>query len=61
MLKPHVVAVGGGHGLAATIRAARRYAGRYIPFVGAPLGALQNAGVTKGIGKRALAYYGVER
>jgi uncharacterized protein (DUF697 family) len=42
-------------------RLARRYAGRYIPFVGAPLGALQNAGVTKGIGKRALAYYGVER
>jgi uncharacterized protein (DUF697 family) len=42
-------------------RLARRYAGRYIPFVGAPLGALQNAGVTKAIGKRALAYYGVER
>lgn len=44
-----------------TKRLARRYAGRYIPFVGAPLGALQNAGVTKAIGKRALAYYGVER
>ena len=42
-------------------RLARRYAGRYIPFVGAPLGALQNAGVTKAIGKRALAYYGVQR
>jgi EcsC protein family len=42
-------------------RLARRYAGRYIPFVGAPLGALQNAGVTKRIGKLALAYYGGPR
>ncbi|MGH9231662.1 MAG: gluconeogenesis factor YvcK family protein, partial [Acidimicrobiales bacterium] len=33
MLKPHVVAVGGGHGLAATIRAARRYAGRTTAVV----------------------------
>jgi uncharacterized protein (DUF697 family) len=39
-------------------RLARRYAGRYIPFVGAPLGALQNAGVTKALGRQALAYYG---
>ena len=38
-------------------RLARRYAGRLIPFVGAPLGALQNGGVTKDIGKLALAYY----
>ena len=30
---PHVVAVGGGHGLAATIRAARRYAGRTTAVV----------------------------
>jgi hypothetical protein len=42
-------------------RLARRYAGRYIPFVGAPLGALQNAGVTKHVGKLALAYYGGKR
>lgn len=31
--KPRVVAVGGGHGLAATIRAARRYAGRVTAVV----------------------------
>ena len=30
---PHVVAVGGGHGLAATIRATRRYAGRTTAVV----------------------------
>jgi uncharacterized cofD-like protein len=33
VLKPQVVAVGGGHGLAATIRAARRYAGRTTAVV----------------------------
>jgi hypothetical protein len=38
-------------------RLARRYAGRFIPFVGAPLGALQNAGATKRIGKLAMSYY----
>jgi hypothetical protein len=38
-------------------RLARRYAGRFIPFVGAPLGALQNAGVTKEIGKLAMSFY----
>jgi len=32
-MKPHVVAVGGGHGLAATIRAVRRYAGRTTAVV----------------------------
>jgi EcsC protein family len=39
-------------------RLARRYAGRLIPFVGAPLGAIQNAGATKDVGRRALDYYG---
>jgi hypothetical protein len=39
-------------------RLARRYAGRYIPFVGAPLGAWQNSYATKQVGKLALAYYG---
>jgi hypothetical protein len=39
-------------------RLARRYAGRYIPLIGAPLGALQNAGVTKRLGRQALEYYG---
>jgi hypothetical protein len=38
-------------------RMARRYAGRLIPFVGAPLGALQNGGATKELGKLALSYY----
>jgi hypothetical protein len=41
-------------------RLARRYAGRFIPLIGAPLGALQNGGVTKDLGRRALAYYGGE-
>ena len=39
-------------------RLARRFAGRLIPFVGAPIGALQNGGVTKQLGRRALRYYG---
>jgi hypothetical protein len=39
-------------------RLARRYAGRLIPFIGAPLGAIQNASATKEVGKRALRYYG---
>jgi hypothetical protein len=39
-------------------RLARRYAARYIPLIGAPLGALQNAGATKNVGRLAMAYYG---
>jgi hypothetical protein len=38
-------------------RMARRYAGRYIPLIGAPIGAIQNAGATRLIGRRALSYY----
>jgi hypothetical protein len=38
-------------------RVARRYAGRFIPLIGAPLGALQNAGATKEVGKRAMSFY----
>jgi hypothetical protein len=38
-------------------RLARRYAGRLIPFIGAPIGAIQNGGVTKDLGRRALDYY----
>jgi hypothetical protein len=38
-------------------RMARKYAGRYVPLIGAPLGAMQNAGVTKELGRRTLAYY----
>ena len=39
-------------------RTIRRGLGRMIPFVGAPIGALQNGGATKEVGRRALAYYG---
>ncbi len=39
-------------------RVAKRYAGRLIPFLGAPISAVQNAGATKELGRRALAYYG---
>ena len=38
-------------------RTARHYAGRLIPFIGAPVGAIQNGNATKAIGKLALAYY----
>jgi uncharacterized protein (DUF697 family) len=38
-------------------RMARRYAGRLIPFIGAPIGAIQNAAATKQIGRLALSYY----
>jgi uncharacterized protein (DUF697 family) len=39
-------------------RIARRYAGRLVPLIGSPIGAVQNAGATKELGRRALAYYG---
>ena len=39
-------------------RIARRYAGRLVPLIGSPIGAVQNAAVTKELGKKALAYYG---
>src|SRR5829696_2136758 len=39
-------------------RMARRYAGRLIPFIGAPIGAMQNGSVTTQLGRRALDYYG---
>jgi hypothetical protein len=38
-------------------RMARRYAGRLIPLIGAPLGAIQNGSATKEIGRLALDYY----
>jgi hypothetical protein len=38
-------------------RMARRYAGRLIPFIGAPIGAMQNGSVTKQLGERSLSYY----
>lgn len=42
-------------------RLARRYAGRLIPLLGAPIGAVQNAAATKELGSKALAYYGGSR
>jgi EcsC protein family len=39
-------------------RMARRYAGRLVPLLGAPLGAVQNGAATKDLGRRALKYYG---
>jgi hypothetical protein len=38
-------------------RMARRYAGRLIPFIGAPLGAIQNGSSTKELGELAVGYY----
>jgi EcsC family protein len=38
-------------------RLARRFAGRLIPLIGAPIGAIQNGNVTKQLGQRALQYY----
>ncbi|MGH2744672.1 MAG: EcsC family protein [Thermoleophilaceae bacterium] len=38
-------------------RMARRYAGRLIPFIGAPIGAIQNGNATREIGQLALSYY----
>jgi hypothetical protein len=39
-------------------RLARHYGGKLIPIIGAPLGAMQNAGSTKDLGRLALRYYG---
>jgi hypothetical protein len=39
-------------------RTAKRYGGRMIPLLGAPISAVQNGGSTKDLGRRALAYYG---
>jgi EcsC protein family len=39
-------------------RLARRYAGRLIPLIGAPIGAMQNAGAAKEVGRAALSFYG---
>ena len=38
-------------------RVARRYAGKLIPLVGAPIGAMRNGAVTKQLGVKALSYY----
>jgi hypothetical protein len=38
-------------------RMARRYAGKLIPLIGSPIGAIQNGAVTKELGRRTLAYY----
>ena len=41
-------------------RMVKRGAGRLIPFVGAPISAVQNGGSTKELGRAALSYYGAE-
>ena len=41
-------------------RMVKRGAGRLIPFLGAPVSAIQNGGSTKELGRAALAYYGGE-
>jgi EcsC protein family len=38
-------------------RLTRRVAGRWIPLIGAPMGAIQNGNATKEVGKLALSYY----
>jgi hypothetical protein len=38
-------------------RIAERYGGRLVPLIGSPIGAVQNAGATKDLGRRALSYY----
>ncbi len=39
-------------------RIARRYAGRLIPLIGAPIGAVQNGNATRRLGRQAIEYYG---
>jgi hypothetical protein len=39
-------------------RTIKRYSGRLIPLLGAPVSAVQNGGSTKDLGRRALKYYG---
>jgi hypothetical protein len=41
-------------------RTAKRYAGKFVPLIGAPIGALENARATKEVGKRVLVFYGGE-
>jgi hypothetical protein len=42
-------------------RITEHYAGRLVPLLGSPIGAVQNAGATKDLGRRALAFYGQAR
>jgi hypothetical protein len=44
----------------ASKRMAKKYAGRWIPFVGAPLGAIENRSATKELAQRTLAFYGAD-
>jgi hypothetical protein len=58
------ISKGGHHGFSSKLmkyaakRMAQRGAGRLIPFIGAPISSFQNAGSTKQLGRKALAYYG---
>ena len=42
-------------------RAAHRAAGRLVPLLGAPIGAVQNGNATKEVGQKALRFYGGEK
>jgi hypothetical protein len=42
-------------------RLTNRAFGRLLPLLAAPVGAVQNAAGTKGLGRRAIAYYGQAR
>lgn len=42
-------------------RVTRHAAGRLVPILAAPIGAVQNAAGTKDLGRRAIAYYGQAR
>ena len=42
-------------------RIARRYAGRLIPLIGAPIGAFQNGNATSRLGRQSIEYYGGPR
>lgn len=42
-------------------RVTRKAAGRLIPLIAAPIGAVQNAAGTKDLGRRAIAFYGQAR
>jgi hypothetical protein len=42
-------------------RVTERAAGRLLPLVAAPIGAVQNASGTKDLGRRAIAFYGQAR
>ena len=49
------------HALRGAAGRRRRAAGRLIPLIGAPIGAVQNGNATAEVGRRALRFYGGDR